>query len=150
MVQISLVIVYEQKIWISYFRSAHNHGIVVASRFYESVSLHRLQQRQLAPGERDLSVEIRFEAEPKQDLLLACLWRYVEDTDDESGFYSFAIITHDPPSEVAAAGHDRCVVAIKPEHIDSWLNPDSNHLTDMYAILDDTVDAYYQHELVGS
>jgi len=62
-----------------------------------------LRQRGLAPGERDLAVEIRFEAEPKQDLLLACLWRYVEATDNEPASYSFAIITRDPPAEVAAA-----------------------------------------------
>ena len=35
-----------------------NHGVVVASRFYESVSLHRLEHRDLALGERDIPVEI--------------------------------------------------------------------------------------------
>jgi putative SOS response-associated peptidase YedK len=125
-----------------------NHGLVVASRFYESVSLHRLQQRELAPGERDVSAEIRFEAEPKQELMLACLWRYVEATDDEGGFYSFAIITRDPPPEVAAAGHDRCVIAIKPENLEAWLSPDLFRQSDALAILDDPVDAYFQHQVV--
>ena len=41
-------------VWKKLF--GYNHGIVVASRFYESVSLHRLQQRELAPGEKDISV----------------------------------------------------------------------------------------------
>jgi len=135
-------------VWRKIF--GYNHGIVVAKQFYESVALHRLQSRELVPGERELSVEIRFEPEPKQELYLACLWRYVEPDQDEdgAGFYSFAIITRDPPPEVAAAGHDRCVIAIRPENVDAWLQPDAHNLAPMYAILDDPVDAFYKHELV--
>lgn len=125
----------------------YNHGLIVARRFYESVSLHRLQHRELVPGERDIPVEIRFEPEPKQEMFLACLWRYVPPTDTEEGFYSFAAITRDPPPEVLGAGHDRCIIALKPENIDAWLEPDPAHLSQMYAILDDPIDAYYQHEL---
>jgi len=124
-----------------------NHGVVVASRFYESVSLHRLEHRDLALGERDIPVEIVFEPEPRQELLLACLWRYAEATDDEPDFYSFAAITRDPPPEVAAAGHDRCVIAIKPENLDAWLDPVPGKLAEQYAILDDPIGAYYQHRL---
>jgi len=68
-------------------------------------------------------------------------------TDTEEGFYSFAAITRDPPPEVQDAGHDRCIVALKPENIDVWLEPDPGRLSAMYAILDDPIDAYYQHEL---
>jgi putative SOS response-associated peptidase YedK len=125
-----------------------NHGIVVASRFYESVSLHRLQRRELVPGERDIPVEVEFQPEPAQDMLLACLWRYVESEGDEPGFYTFAAITREPPPEILAAGHDRCIIAIRPEHIDAWLDPDPKRLGDMLAILDDPVDVYYQRELV--
>jgi putative SOS response-associated peptidase YedK len=128
----------------------YNHGLVVAKRFFESVALHRLQGRELVPGEREQSVEIRFAPEPEQDLLLACLWRYVEPEHDEegAGFYSFAIVTRDPPPEVAAAGHDRCVIAIRPEHLDAWLEPDPHNPAASYAILDDPIQAYYHHEVV--
>lgn len=132
-------------VWKKLF--GYNHGVIVARRFYESVSLHRLQQRELVPGERDLPVEIRFEPQPKQEMFLACLWRYVEPADGEEGFYTFAAITREPPPEVAQAGHDRCIIALKPENIDAWLEPDSKNLSAMYAILDDPIDAYYQHEL---
>jgi hypothetical protein len=71
-----------------------------------------------------------------------------EATDKEGGFYSFAIVTRDPPPEVAAAGHDRCVIPIRAENIDAWLNPNPQRLSDMLAILDDPADAYFQHELV--
>ena len=131
-----------RKLW------GYNHGVMVARRFFESVSLHRLQQRELAPGERDLSVELEFRPEPEQDMLLACLWRYVEATDDEPGFYSVAAITRDPPPEVAAAGHDRMVIPIKPENLDAWLDPLPGRLADMMAILQDPIDAYYEHQVV--
>lgn len=124
-----------------------NHGIVVASDFYESVSLHRLQRRELAPGERDIAVEIKFTPEPAQDMYLACLWRYVEASADDPGFYTFAIITRDPPPEVREAGHDRCVIPIRAEHLDSWLNPDPGNLSAVNAILDHPIDAYYGHQV---
>lgn len=130
-----------RKLW------GYNHAVVVASRFYESVALHRMQQRELAPGEREASVEVAFQPEPAQPMLLACLWRYSEPTGDEPGFYSFAAITRPPPPEVAAAGHDRCIVAIKPDHLDRWLEPVPGRLAEQEAILDDPIDAYYVHEL---
>jgi hypothetical protein len=29
-----------------------------------------------------------------------------------------------PPADVAAAGHDRCIINIKPEHVEAWLTPE--------------------------
>lgn len=132
-------------VWKKLF--GYNHGIMIANHFYESVSLHRLQQRELVPGERDIPVEIRFTPDPPQEMYLACLWRYVEPEGDEPGFYTFAAITRNPPPEVMAAGHDRCVIPIREENIEAWLNPDSKNLGKSMAILDDPIDAYYQHEL---
>lgn len=125
-----------------------NHALIVASRFYESVDLHDLQRRELAPGERAIPQEISFTPAPEQEMLLACLWRYVEETPEEPGFYSFALITRDPPPEVASAGHDRCVIPILAENVDAWLHPNPGNLGDQYAILEQPIDAYYQHEIV--
>ena len=127
----------------------YNHGIMVVDRFYESVHLHDLQQRSLAPGEREQNVELMFTPQPKQDLYIACLWTYVEGEGDEPGFYSLAAITTDPPPEVAAAGHDRCIVPIREENIDAWLNPDAKSLTAQLAILEDRERPYYEHEVVA-
>ena len=60
---------------------------------------------------------------------------------------SFAAITDEPPPEVAAAGHDRSIIPIKP--IDAWLNPDPNNLSAIYAILDDRERPYYEHRLTA-
>jgi putative SOS response-associated peptidase YedK len=58
---------------------------------------------------------------------------------------SFALITDEPPEEVAAAGHDRCVIPIKPQHLEAWLNPDPRNLQAMQAILDDRERPFFEH-----
>ena len=132
-------------VWRKVF--GHHHGIMVVDKFYESVRLHDLQQRQLAPGEREQNVEVMFTPQTGQELFVACLWTYVEGEGSEPGFYSFAAITDEPPPEVAAAGHDRCIVPIREENIGAWLNPDPNNLAAQFAILDDRERPYYQHKI---
>lgn len=81
-------------------------------------------------------------------MLVACLWsHWTGDAGDD--LYSFAAITDEPPEEVAAAGHDRCIIPIKPENIDAWLNPDPTNLAALYAILDDRERPYYEHRLAA-
>ena len=48
-----------------------------------------------------------------------------------------------------AAGHDRCIIPIKPENIEAWLNPGASNLDAMYAILDDKDRPYYEHKLAA-
>lgn len=81
-------------------------------------------------------------------LLVACLWSRWSNGKDPD-LLSFAAITVDPPPEVAAAGHDRCIVPIKPENVDAWLNPDASDLAAQYAILDDRDRPYYEHRLAA-
>lgn len=111
---------------------------------------HDLEQRELAPGEPEAKVEIEFAPipDPVEGMYLACLWRYSPPTDEEPGFYSFAAITRDPPPEVAAAGHNRCIIPIKPEHLEAWLNPDAKRIGEQLSILDDPIDVYYPYKLL--
>ena len=69
--------------------------------------------------------------------------------DNGADLFTFAAITDEPPPEIAAAGHDRCIVPIKPEHLDAWLNPDKNNLAAQFAILDDRARPYYEHRLAA-
>lgn len=62
---------------------------------------------------------------------------------------SFAAIIDEPPDEIAAAGHDRCIVPIKPENIDAWLNPDASDLAALHAILEDRDRPFYEHRLAA-
>lgn len=123
----------------------HKHAVIVISSFYEHVWRHQAEGRELAQDEAQEDVVIQFKPEPAHDMVLACLWSNQGGSDGE--LLSFAFITDEPPPEVAAAGHDRCVIPIKPENIDLWLRPQDSSLTIMQSILDDRERPYYRHQL---
>jgi putative SOS response-associated peptidase YedK len=127
----------------------HRHGIMIVTRFYESVARHKMEGRELAPGEKEESVKLEFDPQPAQEMLVACLWNISPGADHGIDLFSFAAITDEPPPEVAAAGHDRCIIPIKPEHLDAWLDPDPNNLEALYAILDDRARPYYAHKIAA-
>jgi putative SOS response-associated peptidase YedK/1,2-phenylacetyl-CoA epoxidase PaaB subunit len=126
----------------------YSHGIMVVNAFFENVSRHAMDHRDLAPGEKEENVILEFRPEPRQDMLVACLWSNWTGA-GEPDLLSFAAITDDPPAEVAAAGHDRCIIPIKPENVDAWLNPDPRNLAALCAILDDRARPYYEHRLAA-
>jgi len=71
-------------------------------------------------------------------MLVACLWSHWKDpAGKELDLLSFAAITDEPEREVAAPGHDRTIINIKPEHLDAWLNPAPGNLAALYAIFGD-------------
>ncbi|RDI99682.1 hypothetical protein DVT68_02220 [Dyella solisilvae] len=127
----------------------HRHGIVIVTRFYENVARHKAEGRELAPGEKEENVVLEFDPQPPQEMLVACLWNMSPHGDEGMDLFSFAAITDEPPEEIAAAGHDRCIVPIKPEHLDAWLNPDPDNLAAQYAILDDRARPYYANRLAA-
>lgn len=127
----------------------YRHGILIVTRFYENVARHRTEGRELAPGEKEENVVLAFDPEPPQDMLVACLWNVSKGADNGADLFTFAAITDEPPPEVAAAGHDRCIVPIKPEHVDAWLNPVLAPREALYAILDDKARPYYAHRIAA-
>lgn len=132
--------------WSSVF--GVTHGVVVANAFYEHVNRHRLEQRELAEGEKVEDVILEFRPRPAQDMHLACLWSHWTAPGKED-LYSVAFITDHPPPEVAIAGHDRCVIPIDPANLDDWLQPDKSDLKAQYAILDERDRPYYEHRLAA-
>lgn len=127
----------------------HRHAIMIVTRFYENVSRHKMEGRELVPGEKEENVVLEFDPQPPQEMLVACLWNISKGADGRTDLFSFAAITDEPPAEVAAAGHDRCIIPIKREHVDAWLNPDPSNLAALYAILDDRARPYYEHRLAA-
>lgn len=114
----------------------HTHALMVVDMFYENVS------------RPEGHVVLEFHPEPAEPMLVACLWsRWTAPGQDD--LLSFAAITDDPPPEVAEAGHDRCIVAIKPENVDRWLQPDAARLDEQMAILEDPQRPYYAHRLAA-
>ncbi len=135
-----------QGFWRKQF--GHTHGIMVATAFYENVPRHKAEGRELAPGETPENRVLEFRPRPTQEMLVACLWSRWS-APGERDLLSFAAITDEPPPEVAAAGHDRCIIPIKPEHVDAWLNPEASTLQRLQAILDDRARPYYEHRLAA-
>lgn len=126
----------------------HSHGIVVGYAFYEHVNRHRAEGRELQPGEEVQDVILEFRPRPAQEMHVACLWsRWT--APGEPDLLSFAAITDEPPPEVAAAGHDRCIIPINPANVEAWLTPEGRSLDALDAILEDRARPYYEHRLAA-
>lgn len=115
----------------------YTHGILAISAFYEHV------EQPGSAGESE-KVILEFNPRPQQVILVACLWSRWSAPGEED-LLSFAAITDEPPAEVSAAGHDRCIIPIKPEHVDAWLSPDRYTIQDLYDILDDRERPFYEN-----
>lgn len=112
----------------------HSHGLMLADTFYEQVD-----------DGKGGSKEIHFRPRTGERMYVPCLWAKWSDPEGkEPALYSFAAITDEPEPEVAAQGHDRTVINIKPEHMEAWLNPDPNNLKAMFDIFDDKQHPYYE------
>ncbi|WP_345817841.1 SOS response-associated peptidase family protein (plasmid) [Paraburkholderia sp. PREW-6R] len=126
----------------------YTHGVMLVDVFYENVSKAKFEGTLLETHDRDENVVLEFRPSNGELMHVACLWsRWT--APGQSDLLSFAAVTDEPPPEVAAAGHDRCIIPIKPENIDAWLNPDPRNLAAMYAILDDRDRPYYEHRLAA-
>jgi putative SOS response-associated peptidase YedK len=112
----------------------HTQALMVASVFYENVD-----------DGHGGSMELQFVPRTGEDMLIACLWSHWRDpTGREPDLDSFAAITDAPEPEVAAAGHDRTIINLKPEHVAAWLDPGGDTAA-MQAIFDDKRHPYYEH-----
>jgi putative SOS response-associated peptidase YedK len=100
----------------------HHHAIMVVESFYENV-------------QRDgKNVVLQFTPQPSQTMFIACLWSH-----------GFAAITDEPPPDVAAAGHDRCIINLKVEHVEAWLTPEGRSIGELQNILSDRAVSVFQH-----
>lgn len=126
-----------------------SHGVMVVDAFYENVARHRTERRALRAGEKEENVVLEFRPNTGQHMLVACLWSHWKGAKGEPDLLSFAAITDEPPEEVAAAGHDRCIVPIRPENLQAWLNPARSDTTALGAILEDRARPHYEHRLAA-
>lgn len=111
----------------------HTHGVAIFTAFYEYVT-----------GPNGDKMVLEFRPQGGQHLYAACLWSHWTQRGKED-LYSFAFITDEPPPEVLAAGHDRCIIPLKRAHIEAWLDPDPQQLDALYAILEDRERPFYLH-----
>jgi putative SOS response-associated peptidase YedK len=134
------------QMWRNVF--GRTHGVMIASKFFEHVSRHKYEQRELRPGEREEDLVLEFAPDGLDEMFVACIWSRWQ-APGKPDLVSFAAVTDHPPAEVAAAGHDRCIIPLKPENIAAWLRPDPSKLAAQYAILDDRYRPYFEHRLAA-
>jgi len=63
----------------------------------------------------------------------------------EPDLYGFAAITDEPPADVASAGHDRCIINLRPEHVEAWLTSEKRGREELQAILSDRAVSAFEH-----
>ena len=126
-----------ERYWRKQF--GYTHGLMVVDTFMEHVQ-----------DEQGVNHRLRFTPRTGEPMFVACLWANWVDPDGvEPDLLCFAAVTDDPEPEVAAAGHDRTIINIKPEHIEAWLNPDPADLQALYAIFDDKRHPFYEHKIAA-
>lgn len=135
-----------ERFWREQF--GHHHAICVVTSFYENVARHDFEKRTLEAGETEENLVLHFNPTPPVEMLIACLWDCWQEQ-GKSDLYSFAAITDDPPHEVAATGHNRCIIPVKPANVGAWLDPESLDSAALFALLDDRERPYYAHELAA-
>jgi putative SOS response-associated peptidase YedK len=131
-----------ERFWNEQF--GHHHAIMVVESFYENVQLHVKERRELADGETEQNIVLEFSPTPPQPMLIACLWSHWTDP-REPDLSGFAAITDEPPLDVAAAGHDRCIINLRLEHVEAWLSPEERGREELQAILSDRAVSTFEH-----
>ena len=134
-----------EKFWGEQFGS--HHAILVVESFYENVKRHTMEHRALLTGEEAENIVLQFKPEPAQTMYVACLWSHWTDP-KEPEVRGFAAITDEPPADIAAAGHDRCIINLKPEHVEAWLAPEGRSREELQAILSDRAVPVFLHEIL--
>jgi putative SOS response-associated peptidase YedK len=115
-----------------------SHAVMAIETFFENVERN---------GKNEV---LHFIPRPAETMLIACLAAIWKDPKGGRPLLSFAAITDDPPAEIAAAGHDRMIINLKPEHLDAWLSPAGRSLDELQAILSDRQTPYYEHEVMAA
>jgi putative SOS response-associated peptidase YedK len=135
-----------QKWWAPVF--GRRHALFVITGFRENVKRHNTEQRELKPGEEPANVVLQFNPADGNDMLVPCVW----DRWERNGVVlnSFALITDDPPAEVAAAGHDRCPVNLTKSAADAWLSPQGRTLSELLELLGQRQTPLYRHEQLAA
>lgn len=124
-----------ERFWRGEF--GRTHALMVVDSFYENV-------------ERDQkNVVLHFTPRPAYQMLVACL--YADWNDPKEGrLLSFAAVTDEPPPEIKAAGHDRCIINLRQENVEAWLTPQGRGDEELQRLLSDRQTPYYEHEVAAA
>lgn len=135
-----------QEWWAPVF--GKKHALFLLTGFRENVKRHDMEQRELKAGEEPENVVLEFHPRDGQDMLVPCIWDRWQQGDQT--LHSFALITDEPPPEVAAAGHDRCPINLTRSAAHAWLAPHGRSEPEMFEILEQRQRPYYEHALAAA
>jgi putative SOS response-associated peptidase YedK len=133
-----------QEWWAPVF--GRRHALFLLTGFRENVKRHDMERRELKPDEEPENVVLEFEPRDHATMLVPCVWDRWEQNGEVLN--SFALITDEPPPEVAAAGHDRCPIQLTRAAAEAWLTPQGRSATELLDILEQRQRPYYEHRLV--
>jgi len=111
------------------------HAIFPFTQFYEWVEQDGKKQ------------EIYFAPEKRALMWAASLYSVAKGA--HGPLLSFAMVTDDPPPEVAAAGHDRCPIFLREDQMPGWLTPAQKTAENLKSLLQFKEKAFYLHGLAA-
>jgi len=124
------------------------HGVLVIDRFYEHVSAADYRKKFAVPNDQadKENLILCFQPEGFSRMIVPTIWD-INTGKGRPDLYSCAIITDDPPNEIAETGHNRCPIFLKEENVEKWLSPKGRSLSELYDILLDKQTPRYRHSL---
>jgi putative SOS response-associated peptidase YedK len=60
-----------------------------------------------------------------------------------------ALLVRKTPAEIAATGHQRCIVSLRDANVAEWLNPQHVDKARLEKILNDRFAPYYEHRIAA-
>jgi putative SOS response-associated peptidase YedK len=125
-----------ERYWRNQF--GHTHALLLMESFFEWVD-----------REDGTKAELHFRPQTRGPMYVACL--YAEWLgEDGAKLPCFAVITDEPPPEVASAGHNRCPINLTPVAAQRWLEPAGRSSAELQALLDERQRPYYEHEVLAA
>lgn len=115
-----------------------NHALLPFVRFHEWVE-----------GPHGKKVQVSFAPDNHQLMWAPALFDEWSSLDGKIRFRSMAIVTDDPPPEIADCGHDRCPIFLRQDLINEWLTPEGKSNKELLAILREKEHVYYHHEMAA-
>lgn len=125
----------ESRVWKSLF--GKQHALFPFLRFYESVE-----------GEDGEAQQIFFQPDNHEYMWAAAIYEECK-TGVPKTLRSLAAVTDEPPPEVSEAGHDRCPAFLEMDAMEKWLLPGKSSKEELFDLLDQKVETYFDHTLVA-
>jgi len=124
------------------------HAIMIISGFFENVPRHLYEHRALQSGERPANIVLQFNPRPAIEMYVACVWDHWH-APSAQDLWSFAAVSDEPPPEIAATGHQRCLIPLKEQNVAEWLAPEKVGRERLQAILGDREAPYFEHRIAA-